>query len=167
MSTHFVVRDRLREIEFTGRELGRSSTEKEDSLRWTEIVIYRTAGGSYIIERLGRSLVYHVPEASCDSGQTYPVTGRQLGETSEPCPQCSPAMPEDRDFDPEWIFSHERTMSSAEIVDRAEDLHDALSMFDRKRKVSRISHVAADALQKASGNDPELLHSIIRRVEVK
>lgn len=166
MSAHYVVRDRLREIEFNGTELGRSSTEKDDSLRWTEIVIYKTDGGSYIIERLGKSLVYHVPKSKCDSSQGTPLKGYQLGEESEPCPQCNPAVPEDSGFDPEWTFSHERTMSSAEVVSRPEDLHDALSMFDRKRKVSRISHVAADALQKASGNDPDLLHAIIRRVEV-
>lgn len=166
MSTRFVVRDRLREIEFSGRELGRSSTEKDDSLRWTEIVIYRTDGGNYIIERLGKSLVYHRAEASCASSQGIRLVGSQLGEESEPCPQCRPLMPEDDEFNPEEEFSHERTMSSAEIVDRPENLHDALSMFDRQRKVSRISHVAADALQKASGNDPDLLHAIIRRVEV-
>lgn len=62
MSDHFIVQDRLREIEFSGRELGRATTEKDDSLRWTEIVIYKTSGGKYIIERLGRSLIYHVPE---------------------------------------------------------------------------------------------------------
>lgn len=166
MSDHFVVRDRLREIEFKGRELGRASTEKDDSLRWTEIVIYKTDGGKYIIERLGRSLVYHVPESSCDSGQGYPVLGRQLSEESEPCPQCQPSVPEDSDFDPAWVFSHERTMSSAEVVDRPEELHDALSMYDKRRKVSRISHVASTALHLASGNDPELLNAIIRRVRV-
>lgn len=166
MSEYFVVRDRLREIGFNGRELGRASTEKDDSLRWTEIIIYKTVGGKYVIERLGRSLVYHVPESSCDSGQGFPVLGKQLSDESEPCPQCRPKVPEDEGFNPEWVFSHERTISSAEVVDRPEELHDALSMYDKRRKVSRISHVASTALHVASSNDPELLNAIIRRVYV-
>lgn len=166
MSDHFIVQDRLREIEFSGRELGRATTEKDDSLRWTEIVIYKTSGGKYIIERLGRSLIYHVPGESCDSSQGYPVTGRQLNDDSEPCPQCNPLAPEDSGFNGKTVFSHERTMSSAEVVDRPEDLHEALSMYDKRRKISRISHVASAALHMASGNDPELLNAIIRRVHV-
>lgn len=162
MSNEFIIRDRLREIVFRGVKLGSSSTEKDDSLRWTEIHIYRTDGGNYVIERLGRSLIYHVRGASCDSSHGMKVRGTSLSEESEPCPSCKPLAPEDDGFDDDSVFSHETTMSSVEWVDRAEDVHDALSIYDKRRKVTRISYVASQALQSAAANDPNLLNAVMR-----
>jgi hypothetical protein len=157
----------LREIEFDGWLLGSSSTEGDDSLRWTEIHIYKTEGGSYIIERLGKSLVYH-RKGRCSSKPNWvEVPGAALGEDSQPCDVCRPRVPEDDDFNSDEKFLHETMISSAEVVNRAEDMHDALSMFDRKRKISQISHPAAQALQNAAANDPDLLQAIIRKVRVK
>lgn len=167
MSETFIVLDRLREIEFSGKKLGWSSTEKDESLRWTEIHIYKTNGGNYVIERLGQSLIYHVQGTECSQGHGYKIRGSNLSPESEPCPRCNPKVPEDSGFDAAQQFVHESRMSSAEVVERVDDLHDALSMYDRKRRVTRISHVAAQALQNAAANDPELLQSIIRKVHVK
>lgn len=160
--TKISVWDRLVEIEFEGSRIGWASTERPDqSLRWTEIHIYRTRGGSYVIERLGRSLVYHARGTDCARGRN--IVGSQISDESEPCEKCRPNTPEDDDFNPHRKFVHEVTMSSADVVDDPSKVHDALSQFDKQRGVKRISRVASNALQAAAANDPVLLNSLLQK----
>lgn len=155
------VYDRLVEIEFEGVRLGSASTERDDSLRWTEIHIYRTEGGNYVIQRLGRSVVYHVSGKSCSRGRE--VAGVDLPDSSEPCDRCAPRVPEDDDFDSDEVFMHEVTLSSADVVEDPAEVHEKLSTFDKERGVKRVSRVASRALQDAAAKDPVLLNSLIRK----
>lgn len=166
MSDHFILTDRHQEVEFSGKRLGSASTEKDDSVRWTEIHLYLTDGGNYVIERLGQSLVYHLTKTECDKGTGMLVKGKHIHQESEPCDRCRPLTPEDEGFDPEQVFTHEKMLSSVEVVEQPEDLQNALSMYDRKRRVMRISHVASQALHEAAGNDPRLLNALIKRVRI-
>lgn len=59
--TTFQVRDGARLLTFDGLQLGRVSSERSNSPRWTELAIYQTVGGSYVLEKVGRSVVTHVP----------------------------------------------------------------------------------------------------------
>lgn len=51
------VRDGDKELEFEGWQLGHSSSQRTDKQRWSEIFIYRTVEGSYLVVGVGRSLV--------------------------------------------------------------------------------------------------------------
>lgn len=155
------VFDRLVEIEFEGTRLGSASTERDDSLRWTEIHIYRTEAGNYVIQRLGRSVVYHVTGKPCSRGQE--VLGELIPNSSEPCETCNPRVPEDFDFDASEMFVHEVTLSSADVVEDPADVHEKLSTFDKDRGVKRVSRVASRAIQDAAAKDPVLLNSLIRK----
>lgn len=53
--TEFRVRDGEREFTFTGCVIGEASSGSPDRDRWTDIVIYRTAAGSYIVTIVGRT----------------------------------------------------------------------------------------------------------------
>jgi hypothetical protein len=53
----FVVRDENRVLHFNGTKLSSATTWEPSKQRWTEMVLYRTARGSYIIEVIGRSTV--------------------------------------------------------------------------------------------------------------
>lgn len=64
------VRDGSRLIMFEGELLGFSSSEREGVSRWTEMSVYLTDGGSYVLEKVGRSLVCHMPE--CPDVDTLP-----------------------------------------------------------------------------------------------
>lgn len=55
------VRDGSRLITFDGEKLGFSSSERDGVPRWTEMTVYLTDGGSYVLEKVGRSLVCHMP----------------------------------------------------------------------------------------------------------
>lgn len=57
----YEVRDRTRVLTFHGIILAEASSRKPDSCRWTELRLYQTVGESYVLEKIGRSVVTHVP----------------------------------------------------------------------------------------------------------
>lgn len=56
-TTEFTVHDRDRELTFTGVLLGRSSSQAPGKRRWSEVTIYRTEAGKYVVEGVGRTNV--------------------------------------------------------------------------------------------------------------
>lgn len=150
---------------FNGRLLGHATTERRDSLRWTEIFIFKTDGGNFIVSRLGKSVVYHREDSEC-TNMGIPIKGHKIREDAEPCERCNPGVPEDADFDPDATFIAEKTMSSAEVVEDPTKVADALSTRDRVTQMRRLSSVASEALHKAAASDPELLNNILTTVRV-
>ena len=49
------VRDEEHSFEFRGRCLAKTSSASEGKLRWTEVELYRTSSGRYVVATLGRS----------------------------------------------------------------------------------------------------------------
>lgn len=74
----FVVQDGFRRITFNGDLLARASSERPHPRRWTDLTLYRTDGGTYILEKTGSSRVTHIrdcPEVVEDLPrfqETYP-----------------------------------------------------------------------------------------------
>ena len=63
--TRWSVRDGpKRKIEFDGERLGKASSRRLDAPRWTEIRLYRSESGIFVLEKVGRSVVLHAPD--CD-----------------------------------------------------------------------------------------------------
>jgi hypothetical protein len=56
----FEVQDGFRRITFDGDLLGRASSKRPGVWRWTALGLYRTEGGTYILEKVGASRVMHV-----------------------------------------------------------------------------------------------------------
>jgi hypothetical protein len=94
----YKLQDSYRTVEFTGVLLSEVSTDTGKNPRWTEIELYRiTEGqntGKYVLNTMGRSVVYHVHESSCNSG--VPVSIKEVaGDTEfEPCHKCNPETTE-------------------------------------------------------------------------
>lgn len=63
MNTH-QVRDGLRLITFEGDLLGQSSSRRPGVSRWTEMSLFLTEGGSYVLEKVGRSVMCHDPRCT-------------------------------------------------------------------------------------------------------
>ena len=59
--TQFEVRDGSRIFAFDGEMLGSVSSHRPSSPRWSEYKLYKTVGGMYILEKIGRSIVVHQP----------------------------------------------------------------------------------------------------------
>lgn len=88
---HYEVKNGQRIIEFDGDLLSSSSSQSNDSVRWVEFSLYLTAGGSYVLERIGHSLIYH--DIGCEvvdrSGLKF-KPGEQVGPQHVACPDCDP-----------------------------------------------------------------------------
>jgi hypothetical protein len=57
-----VIRDGGRLLQFQGVVLGSATSQRGSAPRWSELVVYRVAGGDYLISKIGRSTVAHRPD---------------------------------------------------------------------------------------------------------
>lgn len=150
------VHDQHQVLEFKGERIGFASTETPDTVRWTEIEIYRTESGNYVIHRIGASVVYHDAAAPCASG-SLTTPARLLAEPGdmdhEPCERCRP--PAITKMDPNRQIRREADRHSADAVRTVEDLVKKL-LLQRPNGTSYLSAVARDALAQAARTDPEI-----------
>ena len=87
----FEVKNGQRVIRFEGSLLASSSSRRGDSSRWIEFRLYKTAGSSYILSRIGVSHVFH--DATCLLVTRYGLHEAHvssLKDYSTPCEECLP-----------------------------------------------------------------------------
>lgn len=96
------VRDGNRLLTFDGELLASITSRESDKDRWTEMRVYRTTGGSYILEKVGRSVRLHMPECRDILKdlplflQEHPGDDPEVGYSW--CAKCSPPIGEEYDF---------------------------------------------------------------------
>lgn len=94
-SKQYRLKDSDREVQFTGELLSEVSTDNSSSPRWTEMELYKiTVGpnaGKYVLSVMGRSVVYHEHNGTCNSG--VPTAVEEIDEEFEPCYKCKPPAP--------------------------------------------------------------------------
>lgn len=96
------VRDGNRLLTFDGQLLATVTSRTPDRDRWTDMSIYKTTGGSYILEKVGRSVRLHMP--GCGDilkdlplfQQEHPGDDPEIGYSW--CERCSPPIGEEYDF---------------------------------------------------------------------
>lgn len=145
------VADQHQVLEFDGRLIGFASTETSETTRWTEIEIFRTKAGNYVVHRVGASVVYHDPKAPCASGSL--AQSDELladGDDHQPCDRCRP-LPLSR-LPHGSRVRRETDRHSADAIRSPEELIRALSLR-RPNGSSYLSAVARDALDDAADND--------------
>lgn len=109
--TDMQVRDGNRLLTFDGELLASISSRDDDRDRWTEMNVYRTTGGSYILEKVGRSIRLHI--AGCSEimkdlplfQQVHPGDDPEVGYSW--CERCSPPIGEEYDF-PSLLVEEDR-----------------------------------------------------------
>lgn len=152
---HYRVRDQFNTLAFEGRLIGEATTETPESPRWTEIRIYKTRGGNYVVERVGVSLVYHAPDAPCASGVSK-TASQVLGDEDlrdlEPCERCTPPSVETSPPTARFKVETDRHSASSTGV---RGVVPALTLR-RENGSEYISNVAQAALTEALHNDPDL-----------
>lgn len=145
----FEVKDGARTLQFNGRLLGKSSSKRNDSTRWIEFELYRTDSGSYILSRIGVSLVYH--GAACALVRRYglsEVLFNTLDSKSIPCTECSPSE------EAELVFP-EKYRHWAQVSDEPIAVLDALYKYD-DNGARYLTNVAQRLLDEASKQDPAI-----------
>ena len=143
------VKDGARTLQFNGKLLGKSSSWRRGSTRWIEFELYRTESGSYILSRVGVSLVYH--GASCNLVKRYGLSEIPFDELSTgalPCEECYPTE------EAELIFP-EKNRHWAQVSEEPTAVLDALYKFD-EGGARYLTNVAQRLLEDASKTDDKI-----------
>lgn len=143
------VKDGARTLQFNGRLLGKSSSWRRGSTRWIEFELYRTDSGSYILSRIGVSLVYH--GSACTLVKRYglsEVSFEELHQDAIPCPECEPTSEADLVFP-------EKHRHWAQVSEEPTAVLDALYKYD-DGGARYLTNVAQRLLEEASKNDDKI-----------
>ena len=142
----YEIQDGNRTLKFEGQLLGFSSSWRPGSFRWIEFDLYRTLGGSYVLSRVGVSVVYH--GASCPLVKRYGLTEidtQDLAEEATPCPECLP-----NDLVP--VVFPEKDRHWAMVTEDAGSVLEALYKYDDHGN-RYLTKVAERLLLEAAKND--------------
>jgi hypothetical protein len=146
----FSVKDGDRTLQFNGTLLAKSSSERRGAYRWIEFELYRTESGSFILSRIGVSLIFH--GAACPLVTKYKLSDAhnyELRENATPCPECSP------DFSLDFVFP-EKYRYWAQVSDEPRAVLDALYKHDENNGVYYLTSVAQRLLTAASKVDSDI-----------
>lgn len=142
----FEVKDGARTLQFNGRLLGKSSSKRSDSTRWIEFELYKTDSGSYILSRIGVSLIFH--GAACPLVRRYDLVESEfsvLQKNSLPCEDCQPSE------EAELVFP-EKYRYWAQVSEEPSAVLDALYKYD-SGGARYLTNVAQRLLEEAAKND--------------
>ena len=145
----FEVKDGARTLQFNGKLLGKSSSKRNDSTRWIEFELYRTESGSYILSRIGVSLVFH--GAACSLVRRYSLTEAPTSELKEralPCDECNPTAELDLVFPEKYRYW-------AQVSEEPTAVLDALYKYD-DGGARYLTNVAQRLLEEAAKTDADI-----------
>lgn len=153
----YEVKDGARTLQFEGSLLAESSSWRRGSIRWIEFKLFRTLSGSYVLSRVGVSLVYH--GAGCPLVKRYglqeaPFNSLDLNAIS--CDECEP------DESVGLIFP-EKQRYWAQVSDDPSAVLEALYKYDNGG-ARYLTNVAQRLLDAASKNDSAI--ESVYRIEV-
>ena len=145
------VRDGDRTLQFNGVLLAKSTSERRGAYRWIEFELYKTESGSYILSRVGVSLIYH--GAACSLVSRYGLKEAStslLPPAAISCEECRP----DNSLD---LIFPEKYRYWAQVSDRPEAVLDALHKYDNNG-ARYLTSVAERLLKDAAQLDSEIAH---------
>lgn len=140
------VKDGSRTLQFSGKLLAESSSWRPGSYRWIEFKLYKTDNGSYILSRIGVSLIFH--GAACPLVKRYGLTeapNSVLDKNALPCEECRPTR------SVEIVFP-EKHRYWAQVSEEATPVLEALYKYDQGG-ARYLTKVAERLLEDASDLD--------------
>ena len=150
----YEVKDGSRTLQFSGRLLAESSSWRRGGTRWIEFKLYKTENGSYILSRVGVSLVFH--GAACPLVKRYNLiesSTSKLLDDATPCEECQPS------FDLPVVFP-EKYRYWAQVSEDPDAVLEALYKYDQGG-ARYLTNVAQRLLEDASEKD-ERIESVYR-----
>ncbi len=161
--TRFKLRDGMQPVTFAGEQLAFASSQPDgDTLpdRWTELSIYKTVTGKYVLEKIGRSNLVHRQECTVPGKGALPyesiidalddvdegASEDDLEQFFVPCPTCKP------DFDSDDPVIVEQDYHQVNRFETPEQLLEAL--YHRKgAAVRQLSSLSRTLLELAARKD--------------
>jgi hypothetical protein len=176
IETRYEIKDGAKNITFMGWLLGSASSQTQDSLRWTELELYRTLSGAYILAKVGRSDVFHSED--CDrrdrngkpmsKGKRFATLEEAMPEDADPedyledwfvpCPDCSPEFTDS----PVWV---ERDIYSAPVHSSA--LRAVNALYQTKGSNRFLSRIARELLEQATSKDAAIRAAVDTPIEIE
>lgn len=154
----YEVKDGSRTLQFNGRLLGESTSWRRGSTRWIEFSLYQTENGSYVLSRVGVSLVYH--GAACPLVKRYGLvesSTNKLHQDAVPCEECNPIAEEVP------VVFPERNRTWAQVSEDPDAVLEALYKYD-DGGARYLTKVAQRLLEEASKSDSKI--DSVYRVEI-
>lgn len=143
----FEVQNGNRLLRFEGRILAESDSWRRGASRWIEFTLYKTEGGSYVLSRVGVSLIYHT--ASCPLVARYglhEMPSDELEAEAVGCEECTPSGAEPLVFPEEYRYWTLVSEGAQAVVD---------ALYQQDRQGSKyLTRVAERLLQEAAAQDP-------------
>jgi len=146
----YEVKDGSRTLQFNGKLLGESTSWRKGSTRWIEFQLYKTENGSYVLSRIGVSLVYH--GSVCPLVKRYglvEVTSSSISVDAIPCDECNPSLSEVP------VVFPERNRTWAQVSDDPDAVLEALYKYD-DGGARYLTKVAQRLLEGASKYDKRI-----------
>lgn len=171
----FELRDGMRPVTFAGVQLASASSQSDSNPtpRWTELAIYQTVTGKFVLEKIGRSDIFHTGNCSrpgkgalrynsildaledVDSGADEDL----LPSFFVQCDVCNPSYDSD---DPVIV---EQDMHSVDVYDTPEKLIDAL-YYRRNGSVRSLSNLSRNLLEMAAKKDAGIASVLSRPTDI-
>jgi hypothetical protein len=155
------IRDSTRKYRFEGVRLAAVSSERGHKTRWTDIEIFRTTGGLFIVHRVGVTTLVHLDD--CEQLRKYHkrytpgiegIASDEFGPADrQPCPTCKPPFKELLHTEPA-LLRFERDRHTVSIEATAEGMIQAL--HTNKDGDRQLGSLAASALQFSADRNPEI-----------
>lgn len=140
------IQDGSRILKFNGKLLGKSSSWRRGSNRWIEFELYKTDNGSYVLSRVGVSVIYH--SAVCSLVKRYglqEVVASAIEREVFPCDECKPSLMAD-------VVFPEKNRYWAQVSEDPSAVLEALYKYDNSG-ARYLTHVAQRLLEEASSAD--------------
>ena len=142
----FSVQDGARVLAFDGKMLAESTSYRPGGERWVEFKLYKTHGGSYVLSRVGRSIIFHAE--LCSLVKQYNLREGALEDASISCQTCNP------DEFANVVFP-EKQRYWAQVMDRPQAVLEALTKYDSDG-ARYLTNVAQRLLERAGEKDPKI-----------
>jgi hypothetical protein len=145
-------------VEIHGRLIGRGTSERDESVKWAVVEIYRLDEGGYLAHRAGYSLSYHRGDTWCrtraGSRPGADATVDDLPDEAVPCPDCRP--PEPRELGDEEKIRYEFPRHTFDSCKNAAEVVEHLTVIrhrDGRAPSVRFSGPVRAALGQAMSED--------------
>jgi len=152
--TQYQVQDGSRVLTFDGVLLGSASSKRSGSPRWSELRLYKTTGGSYVLEKIGRSTVLHEPGCSSIIGVIPRFEDEHPGDDPDDGYWYDDCVPEMYDLTKLLV---EKDRHWALIADDPAQVVDAL--YRRKDGARHLPRLSIELLEKVMKEDEAIAGS--------
>ena len=146
----FRIQDKSRVVTVFGDHLATSSSYANGKTRWIVFDLYKSNLGTYVVHRVGKSVVVHTSDCSNTlDGGLEPTHRDHLDRDVSLCHLCKP------DRESTYVFP-EKERHFVATCDTASGVLDFLSRYDERTESLYYTDVAARLLERACEVDTEL-----------